>query len=618
MCWWGLDGRRARLGDAGPRAGVGVCAYNRRVPVGNWLVLLVALAVVALDVSVVAPWTGLPVFLGMLLVVLAVAERMRQLVTDRKGATGGGWLGGVLWFEGALLVALVGFAVARGWIVWHMFTPDGVDPAGRVAAAQTYDMVFTVLAGFAGGLVIAPDRTGRALLHMAQRPALLLAGSFAAMILVGSLLLTLPLSVTKFAHVSYVDSLFTMASAVCVTGLTVNDVPTTYTLFGQAVILAGIQLGGIGIMTIAALALTFSRNTSLQSQLRYAAMLDARTLTDLRQIVVGIIAGTFLIEAIGAASLYFLLVGDPRIGEASALWMAVFHAVSAFCNAGFALFPGNLMGFVGDTRVQLVIMALIVLGGLGFPVIMELVRTGWQRAVRVVRKRAPMPQRLSLTARVVLSTSLILIVVGTVAILLLEFTGALAPAGEVGPGGRVLAALFASVNTRTSGFNTVDLVVMKDATLLVMCALMFIGGSPASTAGGIKTTTAAVVFATLRGELRGREPELGGRAIAPEALRKAIAVTSMSLAILLTVILLLTLTEDQPFMRLTLEAVSAFATVGLSAGVTGSLSVAGKLIITATMFLGRVGPFTIALAVAAGGDGAQQRYRLAREDLPVG
>ena len=595
-----------------------MCAYNRRVPVGNWLVLLVALAVVALDVSVVAPWTGLPVFLGMLLVVLAVAERMRQLVTDRRGATGGGWLGGVLWFEGALLAALVGFAVARGWIVWHMFTPDGVDPAGRVAAAQTYDMVFTVLAGFAGGLVIAPDRTGRALLHMAQRPALLLAGSFAAMVLVGSLLLTLPLSVTKFAHVSYVDSLFTMASAVCVTGLTVNDVPTTYTLFGQAVILAGIQLGGIGIMTIAALALTFSRNTSLQSQLRYAAMLDARTLTDLRQIVVGIIAGTFLIEAIGAAALYFLLVGDPRIGEASALWMAVFHAVSAFCNAGFALFPGNLMGFVGDPLVQLVIMALIVLGGLGFPVIMELVRTGWQRAVRVVRKRAPMPQRLSLTARVVLSTSLILIVVGTAAILLLEFTGALAPAGEVGPGGRVLAALFASVNTRTSGFNTVDLVVMKDATLLVMCALMFIGGSPASTAGGIKTTTAAVVFATLRGELRGREPELGGRAIAPEALRKAIAVTSMSLAILLTVILLLTLTEDQPFMRLTLEAVSAFATVGLSAGVTGSLSVAGKLIITATMFLGRVGPFTIALAVAAGGDGAQQRYRLAREDLPVG
>lgn len=598
------------------------CAYNGPVPVGNWLIVLAALAIVALDISVAAPWTGLPVFLGMLLVVLAVTERVRQLVAARRTPTPAAagqqanLLGGVLLFEGVLLAALVGFTVARGLIVWHMFNPDGVDPVGRAAAAQTYDLVFTVLAAFAGGLVVAPDRSGRVLLHMAQRPAVLLASSFAAMIAVGSLLLTLPLSVTGFAYVSYVDSLFTMASAVCVTGLAVNDVPTTYTFFGQAVILVGIQLGGIGIMTIAALALAFSRNTSLQSQLRYAAMLDARTLTDLRQIVAGIIFGTFVIEACGALALWFLFVGDPRLGDASPLWMAVFHAVSAFCNAGFSLFPGNLAGFVGDPGVQTVIMVLIVLGGLGFPVIMELVRTGSRRLLRAVRKRTAMPPRLSLTTRVVINTSLLLIAIGTVAVLVLEFTGALAPAGEAMTGGRVLAALFASVNTRTSGFNTVDLVVMKDATLMIMCVLMFIGGSPASTAGGIKTTTAAVVFATLRAELRGREPELGGRAIAPDALRKAIAVSAMSLAIVLTVILLLTLTEDQKFIHLAFEAVSAFATVGLSAGITGSLSVAGKLIITAAMFLGRVGPFTIALAV--GRDVEAQRYRLAREDLPVG
>lgn len=591
------------------------------MPVGNWLILLAAVAVIALDVSVAAPWTGLPVLILMALVVLAVAERMRQLISERREpvVTAGpqaNWLGGVLWFEGALLAALFGFMVARGVLVWHMFNPDGVDPVARVAAAQTYDLVFTVLAGVAGGLVVAPDRTGRVLLHMAQRPAVLLAGSFAAMIAVGSLLLTLPLSVTGFAHVSYVDSLFTMASAVCVTGLSVNDVPTTYTFFGQAVILAGIQLGGIGIMTIAALALAFSRNTSLQSQLRYAAMLDARTLADLRQIVVGIIFGTFAIEALGALALWSMFVGDPRLGEASPLWMAVFHSISAFCNAGFSLFPGNLAGFVGDVGVQTVIMILIVLGGLGFPVIMELVRTGSRRLLRAVRKSTPMPPRLSLTSRVVVTTSALLIALGTVAVLLLEFTNALAPAGEAMTGGRVLAALFASVNTRTSGFNTVDLMVMKDATLMIMCVLMFIGGSPASTAGGIKTTTAAVVFATLRAELRGREPELAGRAIAPDALRKAIAVSAMSLAVVLTIILLLTLTEDQKFIHLAFEAVSAFATVGLTAGITSSLSVAGKLIITAAMFVGRVGPFTIALAV--GRDVEAQRYRLAREDLPVG
>ncbi len=605
---------------------VGPARYTAGVPVGNWLVLLVALAIVGLDISLALPWTGLPVLVGMLLVVLAVAERVRQLVVaprtaghlGQPGQPGqpAGWLSGVLWFEGSLLIALLGFTVARFFVVLHMFSPSAGDVASRAGAAQTYDLVFTVLALLAGGLVIAPERSGRVLLHMAQRPAVLLAGSFAAMIAVGSLLLTLPLSVTQFAHVSYVDSLFTMASAVCVTGLTVNDVPNAYTLFGQGVILAGVQLGGIGIMTIAALALTFSRNTSLQSQLRYAAMLDARTLTDLRQIVLGIIAGTFIIEAIGAFALWTMFTGDPRLGETSALWMAVFHSVSAFCNAGFLLFPGGLSGLLADPGVQAVFMLLIVFGGLGFPVMMELVRTGWRRLIRMVRKSRPMPPRLSLTTRVVVSTSLLLLAFGTGTILVLEFTGALAPVAELGPGRRLLTALFASVNTRSGGLAVVDIGLMKDATLLLMCALMFIGGSPASTAGGIKTTTAAVVFATLRGELRGREPELGGRAIAPEALRKAIAVSAMSIGIVLVLILLLTLTEDQPFIRLAFEAVSAYATVGLSTGITSSLTVAGKLIITAAMFIGRVGPFTIALAVAQ--EGGAQRYRLAREDLPVG
>jgi trk system potassium uptake protein len=463
--------------------------------------------------------------------------------------------------------------------------------------------------------VVAPDRAGRVLLRLVQRPAVLLAGGFAAMILVGSLLLTLPVSVTDFAHVSYVDSLFTIASAVCVTGLSVNDVAATYTTFGHAVQLVGFQLGGVGIMTIPALALAFGRSSSLQSQLRYAAMLDARTLADMRRIVLGVIAGTLVIEACGALALYLLLAGDPRLGEASPLWMAAFHAASAFCNTGFVLLPGGMPAFLGDPGVQAVIATLAILGGLGFPVLVELVQHGWRRLLRAVRPATPAPPRLSLTTRVVVSASAGLIVFGALAVLLLEFTGGLAPAAD-GAGGRVLAALFASVNTRSSGFNTVDLGAMRDATLLIMCALMFVGGSPASTAGGIKTTTAAVVMATLRGELRGREPELAGRAVAPEALRKAIAVSAMSLLILLVILLLLTLTEHQPFVRLAFEAVSAFATVGLSTGVTPLLSVPGKLIVILAMFVGRVGPFTIALAV--GDSAGAQRYRLAREDVPVG
>lgn len=580
--------------------------------IGSVIVLLVALGVVALDIAVASPWTGLPVVLGMAIVTFAAFEQVRQMLAARRKEAG---LRGVLWFEVSLIVALLGFLVARVLVLARMF--GGETGEQVVAAAETYDLVFTALAAVAGGLVVAPERTGRVLLNMTQRPAMMLIGSFAAMILLGSLLLTLPPSLTEVARVSYVDSLFTMASAVCVTGLTVNDVPTTYTAFGQGVILAGIQLGGIGIMTVAALALAFGNNTSLQSQLRYAAMLDARTLADLRRIVVGIFAGTFVVEAIGALALWLLLAGDPRLGEQSALWMAIFHAVSAFCNAGFSLFPGNLTPFAGDFGVQAVIMTLIVLGGLGFPVMMELVRHAWRRVVRVVKPAAPVPARLSLTTRVVLSTSLALIVAGALAIFALEFSSALAPAAEHGVGRRALAAVFASVNTRTAGFNTVDLAAMRDATLLLTCVLMFIGGSPASTAGGIKTTTFAAVVAALRAELRGREPELAGRALVPEVLRKAIAVLVMMIGVALVITLLLTLTEDQPFLRLAFEAVSALATVGLSTGITGSLTVAGKLIVSAAMFLGRVGPFTIALAVGEA-PSTHQRYRLAREDLPVG
>jgi trk system potassium uptake protein TrkH len=582
------------------------------VSFGSWLVLLLALGLVALDIAVASPWTGLPVVLGMAFVTLGIGEQVRQLVAARRQAVG---LSGVLRFEVALILSLLGFLIARSFVLVVEFSGEAT--LREIAAADTYDLVFTTIAAIAGVLVVAPERSGRALLTLAQRPALMLASSFAGLILLGSLILTLPLAVTDIVHVSYIDSLFTMASAVCVTGLTVNDVPTTYTMFGHGVILAGIQLGGVGIMTIAALALGFGNSTSLQSQLRYAAMLDARTIADLRGMVLSILAGTLVIEAIGTGLLWLLFVGDPRLGEASPLWMAAFHAISAFCNAGFSLFPGNMTPFAGDFGVQLVIMSLIILGGLGFPVTMELVGYAWRRLVRWIRPSRPAPLRLSLATRVVAWTSLLLIVGGALLVFALEFSRSLESAAELGPFRRALAALFASVNARTAGFNTVDLGAMRDATLLLMCVLMFIGGSPMSTAGGIKTTTLAAVVATLRGEMRGREPELAHRALMPEAIRKAVAVLVMMIGVVVVIIALLTLTDDQPFIRLAFEAVSALATVGLSTGITPSLTVAGKLVITAAMFLGRVGPFTIANAVGNAAT-SPQRYRLAREELPIG
>jgi trk system potassium uptake protein TrkH len=569
------------------------------------VLVAVALLAIALDVGFAHSLTGFAAALAMLVLALVVG---RRAVVVARSALGTAGVRGLLGFEVALATALVGFTLARVMVALAATTGSDIAAAGR-----TYDFVFVVLWTAAWTLVVSPTRTARWLMRLSQRPALLLSGSFAGMIAVGSLLLTLPLSLRSVRDVSFVDSLFTITSAVCVTGLTVNDVLATYSVFGQLVILLAIQLGGVGIMTIAALALTFSRRGSLRSQLQYAAMMDATTLEDLRTMVRSIIVGTLVVEAVGAALLWKAFEGHAALEGRSAGFLAVFHAVSAFCNAGFALFPGNLTPFVGDASVQVVIMALVLLGGIGFPVMLELMRLAWRWSMRLFRRGSRHPGHLSLAASVVLRTTAFLLLLGALVTWAFEATGALAHLGFVDQG---IAAVFASVNTRTSGFNTVDLGAMREGTLLVYCALMFIGGSPLSTAGGIKTTTAAVLVATLRAELLRREAELGRREVAVDALRKAIAVTALSGAIVLVVVLLLTFTEDLPFLPLAFEAVSAFATVGLSTGITGSLSAVGKLVITVTMFVGRVGPLTIALAV--GQDAKPRPYRLAPESLPVG
>jgi trk system potassium uptake protein TrkH len=527
------------------------------------------------------------------------SRRIRKLVGALIGA------------DAIIYATLLAMFVARSYILSQQ--GDAEDPE-LDRAAQMYDLVFLVVGALHGLSAAMPERLARLALRFAQRPALLLAASFFAMILVGTVLLALPLAVENVADLSLVDALFTMTSAVCVAGMSVTDVGTTYTFFGELVILLGIQLGGIGIMTLAALALSFARNTALSTQLRYAAMLDARTLTDLRTTVQSIIVGTLAIEAIGAVLLYFQFDGDPRIGGQSAVWFAMFHSVSAFCNAGVALFPGNLVTFADDWILQCVVMVLVTFGGLGFPVLREVSMQVWARAVRIVVRGQPRPLPLSLTCRVVLWTSGILVVGGMVLVLLLEYGRA--SMAHLGAGDRVIAALFHSVNTRTSGFNAIDIGALSSATLLWTCVLMFVGGSPGSTAGGIKTTTLATLFATMRGELRNGEPNLARRAIAPEVFRRASAVTAISAGIVLVAVTALTLTEDQEFMKLLFETIAAFSTAGMTTGITPLLTTAGKLVITATMFVGRVGPLTIALAVAAAEGKA--RYRLARESLPIG
>ncbi|HET6584678.1 MAG TPA: potassium transporter TrkG [Nannocystaceae bacterium] len=567
----------------------------------------IGVMLVLVDLAWPGPITGAFAVLAMfallagLLVGLLRARRRRVL--ERVGALAGA--------DAVVYAALLALFVARAYVLSRQSVGDAAELDGT---AGTYDLVFLVVGALHGLSAAMPERLARLALRLAQRPALLLAGSFFAMILVGTVLLALPLSVEHVADVSLVDSLFTMTAAVCVTGMSVTDLGTSYTFFGEILILFAMQLGGIGIMTLAALALAFARDTALSTQLRYAAMLDARTLSDLRTTVRSIVFGTLAIETIGAVLLYLQFDGDPRIEGRSAAWLAAFHSISAFCNAGYALFPGNLIEFADDLGVQCILMALVVLGGLGFPVLRELAIQMRMRSVRLVAKRKPRPLPLSLMTRVVLWTTGILLVAGMVLVLALEY-GRASMAG-LDAGERVLAALFHSVNTRTSGFNSVDVGAFSSATLLWSCVLMFIGGSPGSTAGGIKTTTLATLVATMRGELRNGEPNLGRRSIAPEVFRRASAVTGISAFIVLVSLTLLTITEDHEFMPLLFETVAAFSTAGMTTGITPTLSSMGKLVITVTMFIGRVGPLTIALAVAAAEGKA--RYRLARESLPIG
>ncbi len=475
-----------------------------------------------------------------------------------------------------------------------------LDTERFVSPYRSYAAALFVL--IAIGLIGRGSRFGRFLATVAEHPARLMALSFGLSGLIGGFLLTLPVSLQRVREASFVDGLFTSVSAVCVTGLTVNDIASTYTRFGQTVILVLIQIGGIGIMVLSSFfAIVAGRRLRARSSVVLAEMIDAESLANLRRTVLTIVLYTLTLEAIGAVALYIAFGSHPEVvlgpdsthliaGAGGRVWASVFHSVSAFCNAGFSLFHGNLLGFAGSWSVCLLISALIVVGGLGFPVLDEMVR---RARTRIAGRRPP---RVSLHSRVVLVTSAALVVVLTVSILALEWNRTLAgmPVHE-----RFLASLFQSVTTRTAGFNTVDVGALATPTLLLVTFAMFIGGSPGSTAGGIKTTTFAVLMSSFRAELRGHaSAQLLDRALTQSVMRRAFGVAVASAMIVAGVAFVLLLAEPHRGIALAFETVSAFATCGLSMGITAKLSALGKIVIMLTMFVGRIGPLTLAVALA--------------------
>lgn len=425
-------------------------------------------------------------------------------------------------------------------------------------------------------------------------PEAILVGSFGATILAGAFALLLP-----WAHaagkISFLDALFTSTSAVCVTGLVVVNTGSDFTRFGQIVIMLLIQAGGLGIMTFAALMFQFlGKRMSLRSQaLLHGSFFQQDIGINFRAMFRRILWLTAITELLGAALMFLALWPQAsHIGEACL--SALFHAVSAFCNAGFSLYDDNLLGLRHNYLFTTTIMVLIVIGGLGHTVAHEV----WRRLEYRFSRRRDEPverPRLSVHSQVVLWVSGILILAGSVGLLVLGLTAA-----ETSWGGRLAAALFQSVTARTAGFNTVDIGLLPASSLMLLVILMFIGGSPASCAGGIKTTAFAISWAELRARVLGEtEVRLMDRRIPTETLWRVSLLIRLALLWNIAGVLLLLVTEGgRPGMgleRVLFEQISAFGTVGLSTGITDKLSTPGKLWIIATMFVGRLGPLTMAM-----------------------
>jgi trk system potassium uptake protein len=416
-------------------------------------------------------------------------------------------------------------------------------------------------------------------------PAKILVGGFALLILTGALLLSLPIS-AQSGSLPFLDALFTATSAVCVTGLVVVDTGTYFTRFGQTVIMLLIQVGGLGIMTAATtFFILLGKKITLRERLVIQESLNQINMQGLVKLVSGIIILTFTVEAAGMLLLSIRFI--PIYGFSTGLYYALFHAISAFCNAGFDLIGGfrSLTPFAGDPLVPGAIALMFILGGLGFTVLLEVYQ----------RRRF---DRLTLHSKMVLSISAFLLALGTLTVLALEFNNP-ETLGQHGFFGKVFNAFFTAATPRTAGFNTVPTDSLTPTTLFFILSLMFIGASPTSTGGGIKTTTFGVIVVSIISTIRGNEDSLLFKRRLPcEILNRALAIAVLALFLVFFVTLVLTLTEQKPFLDMLFEAMSAFGTVGLSTGVTPELSSLGRILIIISMFAGRMGPLTMVFAFA--------------------
>jgi trk system potassium uptake protein TrkH len=530
------------------------------------------------------------------------------------------------WFEVPLLLALgIALLGAGRWF-------GKTDPAAVRHFAVGIYLVLQVVTKLC--------RTSVNLAASGRNPTRTLIASFLVLIISGAGLLMLPrASAPDTENMSFVDALFTATSATCVTGLIVKNTGRDFSFMGKVIILSLIQLGGLGIVMFGAVfALLLGQALSLRESVAMQDLLSARTLSRIGNMIAFIFVGTILIEAVGAVSI-FGMWGD-RVANVQQQWFcSIFHSVSAFCNAGFSLFEDSFRGYNKRLEVYMVICPLIILGGLGFGVLYDLVFIAADKIKRFFKRRfnkqyrfsMEAPKRMRLQTKIVLSVSALLIVLGMLAILIFERytipasaaiteTSASPELAPVPPSVGILGALFQSITARTAGFNTIDISALSASSKFILIVLMFIGGSPGSTAGGIKTVTLAVVIMTVIAALRKRqEVEMFKRSVRIAVVGRAITVTLLFVAVLFGATLALSITENANGFTMSdmmFEAGSALGTVGLSTGITPSLTTAGKLIIIVVIFVGRLGPLTLLAALTF--NLKPVRYNYPEEAIVVG
>ena len=436
--------------------------------------------------------------------------------------------------------------------------------------------------------------------------------SFLVTILIGSILLALPISSASGNAVPYLDALFTATTSTCVTGLVTLPTVSTWSVFGQIVILLLIQIGGLGIITImSGLMLLLNRKMGIGDRLLIQDAFNLNTMSGLAKFVKNVLSGTLIIEGIGAA--LYMLVFVPEFG-AKGIWISVFNSVSAFCNAGIDIIAENsLCNYATNPLINAVTSALIILGGLGYIV--------WWDVLRVVKSRSPKNRKifrhLTLHSKIAITVTAGLILVGAILIFIFEYANPLT-IGDMSLFDKIQVSVFQSITTRTAGFASVPQENLTNASAAVSIILMVIGGSPVGTAGGMKTVTVAVLvcsaFATIRNK---NSAALFGRRISEGSVRKAVAVAVSFLTICAASTVLLMATSNASAIDAVYETVSATATVGLSRNLTATLNTFGKLIITVTMYLGRVGPISLAVALGSKNE-SQNVISEPTEDISIG